>query len=76
MANLSGDRVAFELREPKSAPVDPSAWGRTPFVSTRRGAYGLGLWEADRLVRANGGEVTREVLSDGKLVTKLTFPIE
>ena len=75
MAHLSGDQVAFELREPKSAPVDPSAWGRAPFVSTRRGAYGLGLWEADRLVRANGGEVSREVLSDGKLVTKLTFPI-
>lgn len=76
MANICGEQVVFELREPAKDVVKPSEWGSTPFVSTGRGSYGLGLWEADRLVRACGGEVTREVLSDGKLVTKLTFPLE
>lgn len=76
MANICGTEVVFELREPAKEALNPSEWGRTPFVSTRRGSYGLGLWEADRLVRACGGEVTREVLSDGKLVTKLSFPLE
>ena len=76
LAAVSDGRVSFELREAKSARVDPAAWGRTPFHSTHRGAYGLGLWEADRIVRANGGKVERTVLPDGTLVTKLSFPRE
>lgn len=76
MAAVSGGRVCFELREQGKEGVDPATWGSAPFFSTRRGAYGLGLWEADRIVRANGGTVAREVLSNGTLVTKLSFPVE
>ena len=76
MAAVSGGKVCFELREQGKSGVDPTTWGSAPFFSTRRGAYGLGLWEADRIVRANGGTIAREVLSNGTLVTKLAFPVE
>jgi signal transduction histidine kinase len=66
--------VIFELREPKRDPVDPKEWGTTPFSSTRRQGYGLGLWEADRAVRANNGRVKRRYLPDERaLVTTLSF---
>jgi hypothetical protein len=76
IASVEGDKVAFELREPKSEPVDPASWGSFPFASTKRGGYGLGLWQADRVVSASGGTVCRQFLPDGKLVTKLAFPKE
>ena len=72
-----GGRIAFELRETKAAPLDPSAWGAQPFVSTKRGGYGLGLWQAAQMVAASGGETTRTYLPppDATLLTKLTFPL-
>lgn len=73
---VAAGRVCFELRENGKADCDPTAWGSAPFSSTRRGAYGLGLWEADRLIRANAGRVERALLPDGILVTKLTFAVE
>nr|MDQ3625114.1 hypothetical protein [Verrucomicrobiota bacterium] len=42
---VEGGAVVFELREAKSAvPSPPETWGTTPFVSSRRGGYGLGLF--------------------------------
>lgn len=75
MADLRGGQIEFELREAKREPVDPSSWGRQPFVSTKRGGYGLGLWQAAQVVATNGGEITRAFLPNGTLVTKLTFPL-
>lgn len=72
-ADLRGGRIEFELREAKRAPLDPSAWGGQPFVSTKRGGYGLGLWQAAQIVAANGGKISRAFLPPGTLVTKLTF---
>jgi len=74
-AAADAGQAVFSLREPKAKPVDPDAWGCVPFVSTRRGSYGLGLWDADRVVQANGGSVGR-VYEDGHLVTTLSFPTE
>ncbi|MEO8351834.1 MAG: hypothetical protein ABI680_08880 [Chthoniobacteraceae bacterium] len=70
----SSDTVSFAFREKCSPDVDPSCWGRIPFVSTKRGGYGLGLWEADRTIAANGGVVTRRVEPEGFLVTEACFP--
>lgn len=76
IAEARGSDVVFELHESKSAPVDPSKWGSTPLCTTQRGNYGLGLWKADRLVRGSGGEVKRNVLQDGTLVTQFSFVSE
>ncbi len=68
-------RVAFVLTEPKDAPLDPANWGRVPFVTTRRGGYGLGLWKMDRDVAACGGEVHRHYNPEAMtLTTTLSFP--
>ena len=75
MADLRGGRIEFELRESKRDTLDPSVWGIRPFVSTKRGGYGLGLWQVAQIVAANGGEITRAFLPSGTLVTKLTFPL-
>jgi len=75
-AGIFGKEVVFELQEPKPNPLDPTEWGVAPFQSTQRAHYGLGLWESDRLVRASGGEIKRQWLATGKLVTKFKFPSE
>jgi signal transduction histidine kinase len=70
-----GDRVEFELREKKETPVDPSHWGKMPLISTRRGGYGLGLWQAAGIVRANGGELLQRYEPDSQeLVSIIRFP--
>jgi hypothetical protein len=75
MADGRGGKVTFELRETKREALDPSGWGERPFISSKRGGYGLGLWQAAQLVVASGGEVTRCYLPKGTLVTKVIFPL-
>ncbi len=68
--------VIFELREPKDASLETASWGRAPFTSMRHGHYGLGLWEAQRTITANGGEVERRFAQDTmELITTLRFPV-
>jgi hypothetical protein len=70
-----GGRVIFELGEPKTAPLETENWGRVLFASTRRGGYGLGLWEVQRTVEANGGTVQRRYDPETReLTTRLSFP--
>jgi len=72
-AEVTDGHVQFTLSEPKDAPVDPSQW--TPLKSTRRGGYGLGLWNADRRIEASHGHIERRYDSSaGQLVTTITFP--
>lgn len=69
--------VIYELREPKSDSVRTKNWGHAPLLSTKRNGYGLGLWEARRLVEASHGKITHEYNSDSKqLLTTLRFPIQ
>ena len=69
-------KVAFELREPKDAPVETAGWGNAPFAAMRHGHYGLGLWEAQRTITASGGEVRRHFAKDTmELITTLLFPV-
>ncbi len=75
-ASAGGATVIYEFHEPKSASVETERWGRAPFQSSRRDRYGLGLWEARRLVEANRGNITHEYQSEAKrLLTRLSFPI-
>lgn len=75
-ARVVDRHLVFTLIEPKTLPLDPATWGRTPLVSTRRGGYGLGLWEADRNVTECGGAVQRHFDGAKKtLTTTLKFPM-
>jgi signal transduction histidine kinase len=70
------DRVSFELEESKTEPVDPEGWCTNPLQSTRRGSYGLGLWQARRIVEAHGGELNQRYVADGNwLVSTIWLPI-
>lgn len=74
-AEVASGQLVFKLTEPAKLPLDPSSWGKTPLVSTRRGGYGLGLWEADRNISECGGKVERRFDSAKKtLTTTLRFP--
>jgi nitrogen-specific signal transduction histidine kinase len=69
--------VVYEFHEPKSAPVETERWGYAPFISTRRNSYGLGLWEARRLVEANHGQIAYEYdPKSQELRTTLSFHME
>jgi hypothetical protein len=48
-----------------------------PFSSSRRDHYGLGLWEARRLVEANNGRIAHEFKpgENQHLLTTLSFPV-
>jgi signal transduction histidine kinase len=75
-ARTVGGQVVFELCEPKNATVETAGWGRAPFASMRHGHYGLGLWEVQRTVTANGGEVQRRFAPDTmELITTLLFRV-
>ncbi len=72
IAKASEQEVIFELREPKPEPVDTTGWGQ-PFVTTRHGGYGLGLWSAHRMLQANGATLTQHY-TDGCLISRMVFP--
>ena len=75
-AQVEDSQIIFELREPQNAPLETANWGRTPFASTRPGHHGFGLWEAQRIITANGGEVHRRFAPHArKLITALHFPV-
>lgn len=68
--------VVFELREPKDTAVEIASWGRAPFSAMRHGHYSIGLWQAQRTITANGGEVLRRFDPEAmELITALRFPL-
>jgi signal transduction histidine kinase len=69
------DAAIFELEESKPEPVDPKGWCINPLQSNRRGGYGLGLWQAQRIVQAHGGELKQRYIPEGKsLVSTVRLP--
>lgn len=70
-------RVVLEIEEGKTTvPSDPSTWGREPFVSTRRGGYGLGLFRARRILELHGGEIVASHDSArARLTTRVSLPV-
>lgn len=75
--HAEGGQVVFELREGKTAvPSPPETWGATPFASSRRGGYGLGLFHARRVLAAHQAQV--EIVHDvarQMLLTRVRLPI-
>ena len=67
--------IEFVVREGKSNRPDFSRWGATPLESTRRGALGLGLWTAHRIIAVSGGQIVRHFDDQqSALVTVTRFP--
>jgi signal transduction histidine kinase len=59
----------------KEPPSHPDQWGRVPFLSARRGHYGLGLFRARRIIDAHKGAI--EFLHDRRterFSTVVRFP--
>jgi signal transduction histidine kinase len=64
-------RLSVTLREhPNAAPALPCAeWGRTPLFTTRRGAYGLGLFRVRRIIEMHGGSYSVAYAAETGLLT-------
>ncbi len=74
-ARANDREVILKLCEPKKEPLDTSTWGEA-FSTTRRGGYGLGLWAAKRLVKANGATIVQRCTpEDGGLMTQIALAI-
>ncbi len=74
-ARVEDGRIVFELREPQPAPLETASWGRAPFASARPGHHGLGVWWAQRVIAANGGELRRRFATETmELITTLRLP--
>ncbi len=69
--------VSFLLQEPQQTEptVTPEEWGRAPLLTTRRGAYGLGLFRVRRGLESQGGTLDVEYSSaQQSLTTRVTLP--
>jgi K+-sensing histidine kinase KdpD len=75
-AFAENDRLILEISEGKAAVSgNPENWGREPFVSTRRGGYGLGLFRARMIISTHGGDI--HFAHDAQralLTTRITLP--
>ena len=71
----SGEFVC-SVKETLGAPAgSPENWGRLPLESTRRGAYGLGLFRARRGLEAQGSRLEFRYLPEEKsLIATVTLP--
>ena len=70
--------LTFTLQERPSTPLSAPTeqWGREPLLSTRRGAYGLGLFRATRLLESQGGTLRAAYSApDNLLTTTVTLPL-
>lgn len=76
-AIVEGAFFLVELTEHRSkVESDPSTWGVVPFQSTRRGAYGLGLFSARRAMATLGGELEmRHDAERSELCSRLVLPL-
>lgn len=71
------EQTTFLVTEPQSAEptVPPAEWGRTPLLTTRRGAYGLGLFRVRRCLEIQGGALEVEYsAAQHTLTTRATLP--
>lgn len=65
-----------ERKPPGAAPIPTENWGREPLQSTRRSAYGLGLFRAARILEAQGGSISAvHGAAEGALTTTIALPL-
>jgi len=71
------EHVIIDISEPcASAPSSPEMWGMEPFVTTRRGAYGLGVFRARMILSAHHGElVYHHDYAQNLLTARFILPI-
>ena len=69
--------VTISLRETPQRPpaVPPEDWGRTPLLTTRRNAYGLGLFRVRQIIAAQRGTLHAAYSeTEGVLTTVIVLP--
>ncbi len=74
-ASEGGVSASFSqpLREEPAVPL--AEWGHAPLVSSRRGAFGLGLFRARRALAAGGSTLMFHGSTDGEMLTAVvTLP--
>ena len=64
--------IGHDLAEPPSVPIEQ--WGLSPLLSTRRSAYGLGLFRARRILEAQGAVFEAQVTGVNATTTTVRFP--
>jgi K+-sensing histidine kinase KdpD len=76
-AFAEGEEFVLEVRQTKSSVgSDPASWGEEPFVSTRRGGYGLGLFRARGFLAVLGGALHISHDSGSNLLlSRVTLPL-
>ncbi len=55
--------------QPVGPMIPAEDWGRTPLLTTRRGAYGLGLFRARRCLESESGTLAVDYSSENHLLT-------
>jgi signal transduction histidine kinase len=77
-----GAMWVIELCESKAgweSQTPPERWGLEPFVSSRPGGYGLGLYRTRQILEAHGGNFEcgyfQTDCNDGVLITRMAVPI-
>ena len=76
-ARTDANCLSLTIREQSAAPPQISSqdWGRTPLLSGRRSAYGLGLFRARRIIEGQGGSLDSAYsTAEGTLTTTVTLP--
>ncbi len=73
----SDARITLVERKRAGTPLISTAdWGRQPLQSSRRSAYGLGLFRATRVLEAQGGSIAATYSApDATLTTAITLPL-
>ena len=67
--------VAIREQQPVQPVIAPEDWGRTPLLTTRRGAYGLGLFRVRRSIEAQSGTMKVEYSAETQIfTTTVTLP--
>ena len=71
------DEISFILKEASAAgsTIPTEDWGK-PLLTTRRGAYGLGLFRVRRILAAQGGNIAFHFSpADQRLTTTVRLPL-